>query len=92
MFPYTWVYPPDGTDKPSTGIKDVWWKNIATPRTVISYEEKEPEKKDKDICQSGEVESLKSLSTLSPGGYAGSTPTVINIWFCSANKSADKIN
>jgi hypothetical protein len=84
MFDHKWVYPPDGTDPPSTGIKDEWWKNIAPPGAIISFEEKEPDKRDHDICQSGKAEPLKTLIAAQDpvGGYSGSTPTT-NIWICS---------
>ncbi len=88
FFEHTWIYPPEKTEDPaSKGIKKEWWKKIAPPGTVISYEEKEPDQIDQAICQSEKAESLKTLIEVQNpvGGYANSSP-ITTIWVCSGNK------
>lgn len=92
MFDYTWKYLPAG-NRPSEG-KHGWWIGLAPPGIVVSREESEPNPTEKAICKSGDVEPVKTLVQLPVNAtyIRGNTIEKTTSWFCSANKSDQKIN
>ena len=84
MFDFTWKYNPAG-NRPSEGTHG-WWIGLAPAGVIVSREENQPDPTEKAICQSRDVEPVKTQITIK------GIHTETTIWVCSANKPDKKID
>lgn len=80
-FKHLWVYPPDGSDKPSLG-KEGWWQRLAGHGVIMSYSDSQPDKLEQSVCRVGTA-SRQSIGEMKNSNLAvGPIFSKTHAWIC----------
>ena len=81
-FEHLWVYPPNGSDGPSSARTE-WWRGVVDPGVILSYSEVQPDREDMLMCKFGRA-SKRGVDMANSKLAAGPIlAAILHAWVCT---------
>lgn len=81
-FTHTWIYPPDGSDRASSGGAN-WWQRLASSGVIISYSNAQPDRVEQSICMSGSASKQRIGGMENTELAVGPILSKTHAWICN---------
>ena len=82
-FDHLWVYPPEGSDGPSSG-RVGWWQHIVDSGVIMSYSDLQPDKQELFVCKSGSASKVRIGGMTNSDMAAGPMFSQTHAWICDS--------